>query len=528
MNGRHEEMQGYPLGQQDFKEIREQKLVYIDKTMFIDKILKRKIQYLFLARPRRFGKSLFLSTLRYFFEGRRELFDGLYIASTGWDWTRYPVLHLDLNPERFSEPRHLDRLLEAHFRVWEKQYEVEVTAPGYPQRFRNIIKAAHDKTGKKVVILVDEYDKPLVSNLDRRESLDLFRTLLAAIYSNFKSSAEHIRFVMLTGVSRFSKLSVFSDLNNLDDVTFDDDFADICGITEEELLDYFPTGIQQFAATQKVSYEEACAKLKVNYDGYRFARVGSDIYNPWSLLSCMRKSRLGNYWNQTGIPTIIAKTLRDLDSDLEKILNTRCKFSQLAGLDLSSIDPLALLYQTGYLTIKKFNQRNDTVTLGVPNKEVKEGLFDVLLPFYVKVRRGTPESVVRDIINSIRDGEPEELMKNLDIFLAGIPYDMRMDDENNFQNAMYVLLTLIGIDAKTEVHTSSGRIDVVIEDEEYIYIIELKFDKDSQSALSQIGEKEYDLPFHRGCRTIFRIGVNFNKATRHLDKPMIEIVSPGR
>ena len=514
---------GYPIGEQDFKSLREMKCVYVDKTIYIERILNQRSKYFFLARPRRFGKSLFLSTLRYFFEGEQRLFNGLHIDSYAWNWEKYPVLHLDLNPDRYSESGQLDQLLDTLFRKWEYEYEVEQVPEDPAQRFKAIIQAAHIKTGRQVVILVDEYDKPLVGNLNKDLNFEHYRLKLASIYSNLKSSAEHIRLAFITGVSRFSKLSIFSDLNNLRDITFSDEYADICGITETEMLHDLSRGIEDLASEYGISFKDACIKLKLNYDGYCFARKGSEIYNPWSLLNAMAESRIGSYWTLTGMPTIIAESLLRIDADLEKILNTRCTFDMLSGLDLRNPNPVALLYQTGYLTIKKYERSTETVTLGIPNIEVKRGLLDVLLPYYVSSRQSTPTGIVFDIIDSIREGRPDDLIRYLDIFLAGIPYKMKMENENNLHNALYILLSLIGIDTKAEVHTSDGRIDLIIYTSEYIYIIELKFDHDSSSALNQIEEKDYGLPYANDPRRIFKIGVNFSSKTRHLDKPVIRV-----
>lgn len=368
----------YPIGEQDFKMLREAGCVYVDKTSYIEKIITSGSKYYFLARPRRFGKSLFLSTMQYFFEGRRELFKGLTIDSAEWDWKNYPVLHLDLNMERYATSGKLDDVLGNLFRGWEAKYSVKSLDTNPPQRFRNIIKAAHEKTGEPVVILIDEYDKPLVSNLNKDDNFEHYRERLSALYSNFKSSAEHIRLVFLTGVSRFSKLSVFSDLNNLKDITFDDDFADICGITEKELGDNLATGIHALAERENVGYDEMFKILKENFDGYRFSEEGSDIYNPWSLLNTLDSNKIAYYWNRTGMPTIIVESLKKIDADIKDVLNTQCTINTLLGLDLKSPNPLALLFQTGYLTIKDYDKGSQIITLGVPNKEVKEGLFDTL------------------------------------------------------------------------------------------------------------------------------------------------------
>lgn len=517
-----DESRSYPIGQQNFRELRADRSVYVDKTEFITKILESKHRYWFLARPRRFGKSLFLSTLEYFFKGERELFKGLFIDGADWDWQPYPVLRLDLNVDKYKEKGLLDKVLNNYFSKWEKEYGVEALAETYSLRFGNIIEAAHEKTGRKVVVLVDEYDKPLVGNLDNDENFEHYRMKLASIYSNFKSSAEHIRLVFLTGVSRFSKLSVFSDLNNLRDITFSDDFADICGITEPEIHKYFKHGINALAANYGTTYVEMCEMLKEYYDGYRFAKKGSDIYNPWSLLGALAERSISNYWSRTGDPSIITEKLKYLDVDLERTLNSRFRFRTLEGMDLKNADPTALLYQAGYLTIKNHDFRTDTVSLGVPNKEVKEALFEGLLPLYIKVKCGEPLSVVFDIVEDLRDGRPEKLVKDLDIFFSGIPYDMKMGNENNLHNAIYILLTLIGTETHTEVRTSDGCIDLEVKTPDYIYLIELKFDKSSQEAMDQIKDKEYDLSYRNDGRRLFLIGLNFSSKTRRLDSPVIE------
>lgn len=512
----------YAIGEQDFKMLREDGCVYVDKTIFIERILKAGFKYYFLARPRRFGKSLFLSTLRYFFEGKRELFKSLYIESTDWDWKAYPVLRLDLNTDKYAEKNILDGVLDNLFRGWEEKYEITVKDKEYSQRFKTIIESAHKKTGKQVVILVDEYDKPLVSNFNKDENFEHYRAKLASIYSNFKSSAEHIRLVFLTGVSRFSKLSVFSDLNNLNDITFDDEFADICGITERELLDTFHNGINALASKRGEEYGDACRMLKKNYDGYRFAPEGSDIYNPWSLLNCLQKGRIGTYWNATGTATVVAETLRDADVDIEQTLNADWDLDDLAGLDLLNADPTALLYQAGYLTIADYDLDSNTVRLKIPNLEVRKGLFKDLLNAYLKPKKDTVKSIIDGIKKGTISGNPEELMRNLDAYFAGIPYDLKVQHENNFHNVFYVLTTLIGIDTKAEVHTSNGRIDLLIETSRFIYLIELKYDSTPEEALRQINEMEYARKFSVDRRKLFKIGVSFSSEKRRIDSWQID------
>lgn len=512
----------YGIGEQDFKLLRERGCVYIDKTRFIDTIITSGSKYFFLARPRRFGKSLFLSTLQYFFENEHELFNGLYINSTNWRWEKYPVLRLDLNKDRYVDKRMLDSILDNIFRRWEGEYDVPFIAGNLSSRFDNIIKAAHEKTGRQVVILVDEYDKPLVGNLNKIENFEYHRTKLAALYSNFKSSAEHIRLVFLTGVSRFSKLSVFSDLNNINDITFDNDFADICGVTENELIDNFQQGIEKFAAAGNLTFEETLKVLKTNYDGYRFSEYGSDIYNPWSLLNCLDKCKIDSYWNNTGLPTIIREALQRVDANLEEAVDVYCSSDELKGMDLLNPNPTALMYQTGYLTIKDYLYETQEYLLGIPNNEVKRGFFNYLLPYYVNCKGVSPNKIVADIIRGFIHGNPEASMKAMQTYFAGITYKLKMDNENNFHNAFFLLTDLIGLNTSTEVNTSDGSIDIIIETSKYIYIIELKYDHSAEDALRQIEEKNYARPYLSDDRNLFKIGVNFSSETRCIENWIIQ------
>ncbi|MDE6510642.1 MAG: ATP-binding protein, partial [Muribaculaceae bacterium] len=471
-----EQTLAYPIGLQDFKTLREEDYVYVDKTRYIAELIRNKSRYCFLARPRRFGKSLFLSTLQCFFEGRRELFKGLDIETLDWDWQAYPVLRLDLNPEEYKERGGLDVLYNDTFQKWEEEYGIVDIGGSFSSRFRNIIETAHKKTGRQVVILVDEYDKPLVENIHNKENVEHYRSALSAVYSNFKSSAEHIRLVFLTGVSRFGKLSIFSDLNNIDDISFTDEYADICGITQQEMLDNLQQGISKFAAASDISIESALRQLKKNYDGYRFSEKGSDIYNPWSLLYVLRYSKIDTKWNDSGMPKIVAQTLKRVNSDLESMFDTYCTLDDLKGLDLISPQPLALLYQTGYLTIKSYNSKIKRYRLGIPNEEVKKGLFNVLLPYYTKCRSDEElKKLVGDMVMYFILGEPDKAMKCMQAYFAGVHFKMKMENENNFHNAFYLLMDLVGLETETESATSDGSIDITVKTEDYIYVIELKY-----------------------------------------------------
>ena len=516
----------YGIGEQDFRLLRERNCVYVDKTKYIDTLVTSGSKYYFLARPRRFGKSLFLSTLQYLFENRRELFKGLYIDSTDWKWEKYPVLRLDLNKDRYAEAGMLDSILDNIFKEWETEYEVPFIAGDMSSRFDNIIKAAHRKTGKGVVILVDEYDKPLVGNLNKTENFEHYRAKLASLYTNFKSSAAHIRLVFLTGVSRFSKLSVFSDLNNLNDITFDNRYANICGITEKELTDNFQQGIAMLAETNESTYEKALKDLKENYDGYRFSENGSDIYNPWSLLNCLDKSSIDSYWNNTGLPTIIIEALQKVDANLEEALDVYTNPDELRGMDLLNPNPTALMYQTGYLTIKDYFRETREYLLGIPNKEVKNGFFNYLLPYYVNCKGVSANKVVTDIVRGFIHGNPEAAMKSIQTYFAGITFKLKMDNENNFHNAFFLLTNLIGLNASAEVNTSDGSIDILIQTAKYIYVIELKYDHSAEDALRQIEEKQYAWPYLTDHRGLFKIGVNFSSETRTIEDWVIAKSQP--
>ncbi|MDE7160959.1 MAG: ATP-binding protein [Muribaculaceae bacterium] len=514
---------GYAIGQQDFKMLREGTAVYVDKTRYIRMLVDSDSKFYFLARPRRFGKSLFLSALRYFFEGRRELFKGLYVDTVdwGWQWEKYPVLRLDLNTDRYADTGQMEGVLDRLLRDWEEEYGVNVKDTDHAQRFASVIAAAHERTGLPVIILVDEYDKPLVGNLNDPEKFEHYRSRLASLYSNFKSGAEHIRMVFLTGVSRFSKLSVFSDLNNIRDLTLDNAYADICGITEKELEQDLGPGIADLAEELGVSYEEARRELKKSYDGYRFAENGSDIYNPWSVLNALASLKIDTYWADTGMPTIIAEALKRINANLEEYFDIYCSPKDLKGLDLLNPDPVALMYQTGYLTIKDYDPYGPEYHLGIPNREVREALLSFLVPYYVTAREVPSNRVLTTINRSLRLGDPQKAMEAIRRYFAGVDYSLRMENENNFHNAFFLLMDLIGLKTEAESHTSDGRIDILIQTARYVYVIELKYDGTAEEALRQTEEKEYSLRFQAEGRKVFRIGASFSSKTRRIDDWLI-------
>ncbi len=507
----------YPVGQQSFEQLRKGNFLYVDKTRFIDMIING-VQYYFLGRPRRFGKSLFLSTLKCFFEGKRDLFKGLYIDSIDWNWQPHPVLYLDLNIVKYQDEGELDNLIEDRLQQWEEIYGVTPKVPNHSVRLSNVIKAAYEKTGKEVVILVDEYDKPLVNNLNDRKRFDMFRAELASLYSNFKSSAEYIRLVFLTGVSRFGKLSVFSGLNNISDISLDIRFASICGITEHELVEKFEEGISDLSLTYEQTREDIISLLKKRYDGYHFARISPDIYNPSSLLDTFTKKSFSNYWIQSGTPSILVEQLKRTHTDLQELMDVEAGENALSGLDLDSVSPVALFYQTGYLTIKEYDQRGRIFRLGIPNDEVKEGMLEYILPFYANLHKEDSRLFAYKFVREMEEGKVEEFMKRLTSMFAGIPYEMKIDMEHDVRNALFILFTLVGMDVNAEVRTSDGRIDILVRTDKYVYIMELKYDKSAKEALDQIKRKEYHLPWSIDNRTVIAIGINYSSAKRRIDE----------
>ncbi len=508
----------YPIGEQSFEVLRNRDCLYVDKTRFIETILDSGAKYYFLGRPRRFGKSLFLSTLKCFFQGKRHLFKGLYADTMDWDWSPYPVLHLDLNVGGYYEKEHLRQRLDSLLTEWEREYGIESTAGESGTRFETVIRKIYEKTGKGVVILVDEYDKPLVSNLHRKELFETFRGELYAIYSNFKSSAEYIQLVFLTGVSRFAHLSIFSGLNNINDISFDNLFSGVCGISERELLDNFKEGISALSSKLGYTREGTLADLKRWYDGYRFSSNGDDMYNPYSLLYVMDKEEFRNYWIQSGQATLLMEQLKRFDVNLEEMMKVRCSLNSLEGLDLDNPSPVALLYQTGYLTIKSYNHRAGLYTLGIPNKEVEEGFLSYLLPFYSNIRNNDSMPFIYDLIDDFNDGDVEGFMTRLTSMFSSVSYDMEMNREQNLHNALLILMKLVGLEVETEYRTSQGRIDLFVKTDRYYYIMELKLDSPASEALAQINEHGYALPFAVDGREVIKIGISFSTKTRTISE----------
>ena len=511
----------YPIGRQNFENLRNDGYVYVDKTALIYKLVKEGSVY-FLSRPRRFGKSLLLSTLEAYFTGKKHIFKGIAIEELEKEWNTYPVLHLDLNAKKFDRKQDLEEILNAQLHYYEEQYGYNAVDTSIEGRFRAVIRAAKEKTGRNTVVLIDEYDKPILQAIGNEPLQDEFRNTLKAFYGVLKSADADLKFALLTGVSKFSKVSVFSDLNNLNDISMSPRFHNICGITEEELHTVFDQEIQSLADANNQTKEEAYQQLKNTYDGYHFTHGATGLYNPFSVLWTLNEKRYGSYWFSTGTPTYLVELIKKANFNIEELSNYEASEEQLNSIHTNTIDPIPVLYQSGYLTIKDFDERFRLYTLNYPNEEVKNGFVNFLLPFYTKVQATQTTTIVSKFITSVEKGKAEEFMKQLQSLMAGTPYELIKELENHYQNVIYIITKLMGLYVQAEYRTSSGRIDLLIGTKEYIYIIELKFNGSARQAIEQIEQKDYSLPFETDGRRIIKIGANISHKTRNIEEWIIE------
>lgn len=514
----------FPVGIETFSEIRERNYVYVDKTELIHRLVTSG-KYYFLSRPRRFGKSLLLSTIEAFFEGRRDLFNGLAITRHEHSWEKHPVFHLNFVNAELSSEEGVNENIKRHIGYWEKEYGVTADISDLSQRFYNVIRLATEQSGKKAVVLVDEYDKALVSSFDNEELHNKFKAILKPIYGTLKAADRYICFGMITGVSRFSRLSIFSDINNLSDISLDSAYATICGITEDEMLRDCQHGIKKLSANAESSFDDTVALLKKSYDGYHFTSNCPDIYNPFSLFCAFEREKIGNYWFATGTPTFLMEKLRNSNTYLPALFHSEVDTTQLADIDSYSSSTIALLFQTGYLTIKGYDSEYESYFLGLPNREVANGFFKDLLPIYMDDRNGMSLSAVRGFCRQVNAGDAEGFISHLQAFLADIPYDLSKNKpEVYFENNIYIIFKLMGFTVETEYRTSAGRIDLLVKTKRFIYVIELKINGSAEDALAQIEEKNYSLPFTTDPRMLFKIGISFSPKTRNIDRWIIHEV----
>ncbi|UTC66744.1 MULTISPECIES: ATP-binding protein [unclassified Treponema] len=520
-----------PIGIQSFEDLRRKKFLYVDKTLYAFKLANLGKVY-FLSRPRRFGKSLFLSTLKAYFLGQKELFKDLYIEKAEEKraefektdaWIEYPVLYMDFNIGKYDEPHSLKSHLNLALSQFEEIYGANKQEEEPAQRFAGIIQRAYEKTGRQVVILVDEYDKPLLQTMGVDEALnEEYRNILKAFYSVIKTCDQYIRFAFLTGVTKFSKVSIFSDLNNLQDISMLNDYAEICGLTQTEIESTFKPEIERLANNTKNSYTKMLEELKKRYDGYKFSVLGESVYNPFSILNTLNSGQLKNYWFSTGTPTFLVNYLKDAYYNIPK-LDGKVELNE-SGIELYKADaknPLPILFQSGYLTIKEYVEEADLYRLGFPNDEVRYGFLENLLPAYTSLGPDETGVSVWEFVEDVRAGNVDEFMERMKAIIAGVPYDNLPKDklnlrEQNYQTAVYLIFKLMGQFVETEIHSLRGRADCIVHTKDSIYIFEFKLMSagTAEDAIAQIKEKGYAEPYKTTGKKIIFIGSSFDEEKR--------------
>jgi len=514
----------YPIGIQTFERIRKEDKLYIDKTEYIYRMSHTSGTYFFLGRPRRFGKSLLVSTMQSYFEGKKELFQGLAMEKLEKEWTEYPVLHFDMSGGKHMEKEQLERYLGYILSIEENKWGIVTNLEDPNTRLMNLIDTAYEKSGKQVVVLIDEYDAPMLDVAHEKEQLDVLRNVVRNFYSPLKYSEPRLRFVFLTGITKFSQVSIFSELNNITNISMDDEYAGICGITKEELLVQMSEDIDMLAKAQGLTREETIAKLKEHYDGYHFSKLSPDVFNPYSLLNSFAKKEFGAYWFSSGTPTYLINMLRKFD-----VLPT-----QIAPIDavasafdaptekMKTITPL--LYQSGYVTIKDYDPDIELYTLDIPNKEIKVGLYDSLLPNYVDgiyAERGGV--AIARMSGLIRKRDMDGALSLLQDFLGTVPYCNVTNYEGHYQQMLFIVFSLLtNYLVDVEVHTPKGRVDIVMLTKTDLYLIELKLNKSALAAMQQINLKNYRQRFALSGKPITKIGINFDSAQGTIEDWVIE------
>ncbi len=515
-----------PIGIQTFEKIILDKAVYVDKTQYIEKLLELKCPY-FLSRPRRFGKSLFISTLRSYFEGRKDLFEGLAISKTESEWKHYPVFYFDFNVGDFSTEENFKKSLDKKLSTYEEIFGFN-GAQTFADRFSDLLKAAHEQTGLRTVILVDEYDKPLLNAIDNEDLVETFLKILKSFYGVIKGEDAHIQFTFITGVTRFDKVSIFSDLNNLNDISLSENFSGICGITQKELEENFVQEINSMAQKNDMSQSDVLAELKKNYDGYHFSQdIQTEVYNPFSLLNAFYNNSFGSYWFSTGTPTFLTVMMRRTNFDYTVLENNiEVSLRSLENYRLSSTEPVPMLYQTGYLTIKEYDKEYRSFTLGLPNDEVRYGLYENLVPLYAGYEEKTSNIEVLNFAKELRAGKVNDFMERINnIFDAAPKKSNQRKYELDCQAFVWLIFKLMGEFVLCEVQNGKGRSDAVVWEKNVVYIFEFKIDGSAEDALKQINSKEYPIAYRTeqlNGRKIVKIGVNYSSSAEKLTNWVIE------
>ena len=500
----------YPIGIQTFSKIREGNYLYIDKTEYVYRMTHSASSYMFLSRPRRFGKSLLTSTLHSYFSGRKELFHGLAMEKLEKEWTEYPVLHFDMSTAKHADSEQLLQELNLKLYGYEQIYgrlEEEVNPN---QRLMGLIKRAYEQTGKKVVVLIDEYDAPLLDVVHERENLDVLRNIMRNFYSPLKACDPYLRYVFLTGITKFSQLSIFSELNNIKNISMDEPYAAICGISEDEICLQMKDDLGGLAKKLEITPEEALMKLKENYDGYHFTSPSPDIYNPFSLLNAFADGKFGSYWFGSGTPTYLINMLEKFGVEPSEIGNNRVSVEDFDAPTERMTSIIPLLYQSGYITIKNYDEELDLYTLNIPNKEVRIGLMKSLLPHYVGSKAPETTTMVAYLSRDIRNGDMDTALRRLQTFLSTIPQCDNTKYEGHYQQVFYIIFSLLGYYVDVEVRTPRGRVDIVLRTKTTLYVMELKLDKSVGEAMEQIDLKNYPERFALCGLPVVKVAVSFD------------------
>ena len=510
----------YPIGTQTFSKIIEEGMVYVDKTDLVYQLAQKRV--CFFCRPRRFGKSLLISTLDSYFKGKKELFKGLKIEALEKDWKQYPVFRIDFSQGNFKNPNYIYEIMKDYLGKWEEQYGVAKESEIVGIRFINVITAAHEKTGQKAVVLVDEYDKPMLDVLMEPEEQQN-RDTLKEIYSTFKKADEHLRFVLLTGVTKFSQVSVFSGFNQPEDISMNPEFDALCGITKDELAEYFDEEIEGMASRYDCSKEEMLTRFKHQYDGYHFSDEMLDIFNPFSVLNALSEKKLKDYWFASGTPTYLMKLIDSNKTNIQEMIGRQYDSSYFMDYKADVEDPLAMIYQSGYLTIKGYNRKRNQYQLDFPNNEVRNGFITLLANNYCD-RRNDPKNLVLDINDMLDECRLDDMRDALTGFFASIPYNANYQErawsyESHYHYTLYLIFRLLSCyTTLTEKENLRGRADIIIETADYIYIFEFKLDGTAAEALKQIEDKGYAEPYAADARKLFRIGVGFSSEKKNIEE----------
>ena len=500
----------YPIGIQTFSKIREGNYLYIDKTAYVYRMTHSASSYMFLSRPRRFGKSLLTSTLHSYFSGRKDLFHGLAMEKLEKEWTEYPVLHFDMSTAKHADSEQLLQELNLKLYGYEQIYgrlEEEVNPN---QRLMGLIKRAYEQTGKKVVVLIDEYDAPLLDVVHEWENLDVLRNIMRNFYSPLKACDPYLRYVFLTGITKFSQLSIFSELNNIKNISMDEPYAVICGISEDEIRLQMKDDLGELAKKLEITPEEALMKLKENYDGYHFTSPSPDIYNPFSLLNAFADGKFGSYWFGSGTPTYLINMLKKFGVEPSEIGNNRVSVEDFDAPTERMTSIIPLLYQSGYITIKNYDEELDLYTLNIPNKEVRIGLMKSLLPHYVGSKAPETTTMVAYLSRDIRNGDMDTALRRLQTFLSTIPQCDNTKYEGHYQQVFYIIFSLLGYYVDVEVRTPRGRVDIVLRTKTTLYVMELKLDKSAGEAMEQIDLKNYPERFALCGLPVVKVAVSFD------------------